>query len=567
MGLMDLILCALMSNPGLLAPGAISSAAHEGAFALTPDGQSIYFTRFGAGMTRPEFFVSDRRDGRWSEARRAGMPEGAVPAPFSFSPDGGKLFYSHAKDGNGRVRLWVAERDGGGWKNARPVGGALEKWDGDQVSPSVTADGTLYFSSNPRGAATWDIYRSALKDGQYADPELLGGPQYERISSPRPEQDVAVSADGKRLVFSSAFSRNGQGGADLFLAELPPNQRTGAWTWTLAAVNTAADETNPQLSPDGKRLYFCRGGDIHEVDLERSRGPARDSTLWKRRADLPSVRQWPQAAVSRGRIYVYGGRGVKGWVHQMDVYDPETDSWSPAGSGPEGWTQAVLASAGDRLFLIRRGAPGMAEYRPELKRWEVRAAPAEFTLPEGPPMGSRTVVDGRKAYTMFASGELRSISYFAECDLKTGAWRPLRSMPAASAQMAAFEGRIYAFGQQTFVYDPSVDQWTEAASMGIPRFETAPAVVGDEIWLIGGHGVRDEGILGDITPDILRFDLQRNQWRPGPALPWQRWGSAAIQVNGRLFVIGGIRPGPVWSADQSVFEYTPKTKLKKRVAR
>ena len=94
--------------------------------------------------------------------------------------------------------------------------------------------------------------------------------------------------------------------------------------------------------------------------------------------------------------------------------------------------------------------------------------------------------------------------------------------------------------------------------MGIPRFEAAPVAVGDEIWLIGGHGSRDDGILGDITPDILRFDPRRNQWREGPALPWQRWGSAAIEVKGRLFVIGGIRPGPAWSADQSVFEYVPE---------
>ncbi len=168
------------------------------------------------------------------------------------------------------------------------------------------------------------------------------------------------------------------------------------------------------------------------------------------------------------------------------------------------------------------------------------------------------MVAGRKAYTMLATGELRAFSYLAEYDLDTGVWTPRRSMPPASAQMAAFGGRIYAFGERTVVYDPEADQWTEAASMGIPRSEAAPVAVGDEIWLIGGHGSRDDGILGDITPDILRFDPRRNQWREGPALPWQRWGSAAIEVKGRLFVIGGIRPGPVWSADQSVFEYVPE---------
>ena len=553
-----ILISALLLNAGVFAPGVISTRAHEGPFAFTPDGQTIYFTRFAAGMTRPEFFVSHRREGRWSEAQRAAMPEGALPAPLSFSPDGGKLFYTHAKEGKGRARLWVAERDGDGWKNARPVGGALEKWDADQVSPSVTSDGTLYFSSNPRGSGSWNIYRSALKDGQYEEPELLGAPRYERISTTSPEEAVTVSADGKLLVFSSARSRNGQGGSDLYLAELPAHERWGAWTWTLAAVNTAGDETDPQLSADGKRLYFCRAGDIYEVEFQSVRRPAPESAPWKRRADLPSVRQWPQAAVVKGRIYVYGGLGRKGWEHAMDVYDPETDSWSAVGPGPEGWTQAVLVSLDDRLFLIRRGGPGVAEYRPELKRWEVRPAPAEFAIGEGSPWGSRTVVAGRKAYTMLANGDLRSFSYFVEYDLDTGVWMPRRSMPPASAQMAALGGRIYAFGAGTVVYDPAADQWTEAGSIGIPRFESAPVAVGDEIWLIGGHGSRGDGALGDVTPDIVRFDPRRSQWREGPALPWQRWGSAAIQVKGRLFVIGGIRPGPVWSPDQSVFEYVPK---------
>jgi hypothetical protein len=548
---------ALLLNAGVFAPGVISSSSHEGPFAFTPDGQTIYFTRFAAGTTGPEFFVSHRRESRWTEPQRAAMPEGALPAPFCFSPDGGKLFYTHAREGKGRARLWVAERDGNGWKNARPAGGALEKWDADQVSPSVTSDGTLYFTSNPRGDAAWDIYRSALRDGQYAEPELLGAPRYQRISTPKSETGVTVSADGKLLLFSSVRSRNGQGGSDIYSAELPAHERWGAWTRSLAAVNTMGDETDPHLSADGKRLYFCRAGDIYEIELESLRPAPSASTPWKRRADLPSVRQWPQAAVANRKIYVYGGLGVKGWVHEMDVYDPETDTWSSVGPGPEGWKQAVLVSLDDRLILIRRGGPGVAEYRPDLKRWEARPAANELTIGEAQPWSSRTIVAGRKAYTMLSTGDFRPFTCLAEYDLDTGVWSPRRSMPPATAQMAAFQGRIYAFGERTVIYDPSTDQWTETPGMGVPRFEAAPVVIGDEIWLIGGHGTRDEGILGDVKPDIVRLDPRRNQWREGPALPWQRWGSAAIQVNGRLFVIGGIRPGPVWSADPSVFEYVP----------
>jgi hypothetical protein len=270
------------------------------------------------------------------------------------------------------------------------------------------------------------------------------------------------------------------------------------------------------------------------------------------------VRQWPQAAVVKGRIYVYGGLGTKGWVHEMDVYDPETDSWSAMGPGPEGWKEATLVSLDERLFLIRRGGPGVAEYRPDSKGWEVRPAVSEFAVREGRPWQTRTVVAGRKAYTSFSTGEFRDFFYWAEYDLDTGAWTPRRSMPPVSAQLAAVGGRIYAFGERVVVYDPARDQWTDAGGVEIPRFEAALVTIGSEIWLIGGHGTRDDGILGDVTPDIVRFDPQRNQWREGPPLPWLRWGSAAVEVKGRLFVIGGIRPGPMWSADRSVFEYVPQ---------
>jgi hypothetical protein len=536
----------------------VSSPAYEGPFAVTPDGQTVYFTRLVAGTDRPRFLVSHRRDGRWTAPDAAIMPEGILPSPFSFSPDGSKLFYTHAKDSDGRARVWVADSDASAWKNARPAGGALSKWDGDQVSPSVTGDGTLYFCSHPRGSESWDVYRSALKDGQYAEPELLGAPRYQRISSRRPETAVTVSADGKRLVFAGVHAGNGQGGADLFLAELPAHERWGAWTWTLAAVNTSADETDPQLSPDGKRLYFCREGDIYEVEMETLL-PSTESTVWKRKADLPSVRQWPNVAVFKGRIYVYGGIGLKNeWLHQIDVYDPATDKWSAAGPGPEGWSEAALVSIHDRLFLIRAGGPGIAEYRPDQRDWQVHPASDHFTVAGARPWSSRTVVVGSKAYVMFTIDDLRRFSSFADYDFDRGAWTPCHSMPGNFLQMAALGNRIYAFGERTLVYDPGADQWTEAASIGIPRFETAPVAVGNEIWLVGGHGSRDEGVVGDITPDILRFDPRANQWRPGPALPWQRWGSAAIELNGRLFVLGGIRPGPVWAPDRSVFEYISK---------
>jgi hypothetical protein len=555
---------ALVLSAGVFAPGVVSTSADEGPFAFAPDGRTIYFTRFAAGMAKPGFFVSHLENGRWSQPKPAAFPDGASPAPFSISPDGERLYFTHVQESNQRQRLWVADRAGEGFKNARPLGDVFEKWDGDQTSPSVASDGTLYFTSNRRpGAGDWDIYRSVRKNGQYGEPELLGGGRYRRISTLHPEAGVAVAPDGSFLVFSSAGAPNGLGGYDLYLVELPGDERTGAWASNLGPlVNTPADEANPHLSADGKRLYFCRSGDIIEVDLDKVRRPPAESTMWKRRADMPGSREWPQLATIGGRIYVYGGLepgNPRRWAHRVDVYDPASSSWSILPSPPADWKQGTLATLDDRLFLFRRGGPGVAEYRPESKQWEVKPASGTFAIGEAWPFQTRTVVVGRKAYTMFTEYGVAgsSFTYFVEYDFDTGAWTPRQSMAFPTPQLVAFDGRVYAFGEHTSVYDPATGQWTEAARVDMPRLESAVAVYGDEIWLIGGHGVRAADTDGDITPTVVRFNPRRNEWHAGPALPVQRAAAAAITVNGRLFLMGGVKPGTVFSSDLSVFEYVP----------
>jgi peptidoglycan-associated lipoprotein len=92
----------------LFAPGVISTLAHEGSFAFTPDGRTIYFTRFAPGMTAPKFFVSHLVEGHWSEPTQALMPQGVAASPLCISPDGQRLYFTHERDASGRARLWTA---------------------------------------------------------------------------------------------------------------------------------------------------------------------------------------------------------------------------------------------------------------------------------------------------------------------------------------------------------------------------------------------------------------------------------------------------------------------------
>ncbi len=529
-----LAICALILVQGahaqpsaaVFAPGVVSTSAHEGPFAFTPDGKTLYFVRLAAGMLRPGLFVSHQQAGRWGEPKQIAFPEGASAAPFSLSPDGAKIYCTHSPDSQNRSRLWVADRDAETWKNARPLGGALAKWDGDQASPSVTSDGTLYFTSNrPGGSGGWDIYRSALRNGEYREPELMGGGRNRRISTAHDEAGVAAARDGSFLVFSSKGARNGFGASDLYIVDLSA-EGWSAWVWNLGPlVNSPVEELDPSLSPDNKHLYFSRAGDIYEIDLDAVRRPPAESAVWKTRTEVPLPRNWPQAVVANGRIYVYGGLTggfatgrPERWVHEVDVYDPANSTWSSLPPAPDGWKQATLASMDNRLFLFRRGGPGVAEYRPGSNRWEIKAPASDFALPEGWPSQTRTVVLGRKAYTYFAVDDsTRTFTYFVEYDFETGKWTPKAAMPSPAPQLVVFDGRIYGFGDDVSVYDPQADKWTIVAPIAMPRLEAAVVAYKDEIWVIGGHGLRAEGVDGDISPTVVRYNPRLNTWSPGPA--------------------------------------------------
>jgi hypothetical protein len=249
------------------------------------------------------------------------------------------------------------------------------------------------------------------------------------------------------------------------------------------------------------------------------------------------------------------------WSNLVEVYDPASNSWGPALAIPQGWVEAALVSMDDRLFLFRRGGPGIAEYRVDKGQWEVQRSADPFTIAQTAPFRTRTVVLGRKAYTTFSTYSLREHSYFVEYDFDSGVWTQKRSMPFPTAQIAAFNGRIYSFSggedaTQVSIYDPTADAWTAGARMDMPRWESALVMFDNKIWLIGGHGLRSsEPMDGDVHPTVMCFDPIRNEWSRGPELPDQRAGAAAVTVNGRLFVFGGLHLAANPSYDPSVMEY------------
>src|SRR5262245_39968473 len=247
---------------------ALSSGHNESCVTFTPDGKTAYFQKGIAWSGISVIVFSDLKDSRWTEPEVASFSgRYRDSAPF-IAPDGKRLFFSSARSLDGEsakndLDIWFVEKTANGWGEPQNLGSPVNTAD-QETSPSVAADGTLYFASNRAGARGGaDIYRSRLVGGKYAEPENL-----EAINTTDYDSNPCVDARGEQLFFAS--SRPGGAGAmDIYVSA----HRNGRWEAPRnvgAAVNTPAAELWTALSPDGRYLFFNSSRKIGDPAFERT---------------------------------------------------------------------------------------------------------------------------------------------------------------------------------------------------------------------------------------------------------------------------------------------------------
>ena len=137
--------------------------------------------------------------------------------------------------------------------NPNRMGAPLNKFQ-LQYFPALTATKTyLVFtarnSDNPQ--ADEDLYVSVKQDNVWSEPVSIS----ENINSPSNEGTASISGDGKTLVFSSCNRPGSFGDCDLYISLRNGN----IWSKPVnlgRLVNSAAWDSQPCLSADGRTLYF-----------------------------------------------------------------------------------------------------------------------------------------------------------------------------------------------------------------------------------------------------------------------------------------------------------------------
>lgn len=248
----------------IFAPGVVTTGTYTRDVAMMPDGSELYF---GVLLGPVTAIIQLRRgpDGVWGE------PE---VAPFSrdsrffnlepaISPDGSRfMFLSTRLEGRepeaDEMRAWVnqdiwaMDREGDEWGEPYNLGAPVNTED-SEFFPSMTRDGTLYFTRSPAEGGESYIHRSRLRDGAYQEPERLGP----EVNSTSNQFNAFIAPDESYLILCTGDREDTLGGTDYYVVFRSPEDRWSEPINMGAVVNTeGAGEFSPYVSPDGRYLFF-----------------------------------------------------------------------------------------------------------------------------------------------------------------------------------------------------------------------------------------------------------------------------------------------------------------------
>lgn len=248
------------SRPAIFAPGVLCTGMYERDVAISPAGDEIFF---GLIQARTVTILHTRRiDGVWSEPSVA--PFAADPEFFFLEPcvaaAGNRVLFLSTrppagqppKPGWGYQDIWASDRrEDGAWGEPYNLGPPVNT-DGEEYYPSLTRDGTLYFTRGvgQDSSAIWRARPAGPDRRGFAEPEKLTGP----VNASPFVYNACIAPDESYLV---ACVR-GEGGTSRYLVFF----RTPEDTWSEGI--DPGEEINPpgvgaissSLSPDGRYFFF-----------------------------------------------------------------------------------------------------------------------------------------------------------------------------------------------------------------------------------------------------------------------------------------------------------------------
>jgi len=252
----------------LFAPGIVSLGDFEHSSPVfSPDLTEIYWSTIieenGKVVLRPTYFMK-MVNGIWTKPQIPyfGKKFLCCENPF-ISPDGERLFF--AADNTipiGNFNLYFVNRVGNGWSEPVKMNKSINRPNYHACLPTVSKKGTLYFYSYHEQAETgFGLYYSELVNSEYQKPVFME----KKFNSLQVDWTPYIAPDESYLIFCS-FRDGGFGSGDLYICF---KERDGSWGKIINMgdkINTDLNERFPNVTPDGKYLFFNSTRKIQGAD-------------------------------------------------------------------------------------------------------------------------------------------------------------------------------------------------------------------------------------------------------------------------------------------------------------
>lgn len=259
---------------------SINSQVHEGPVSFSRDNNLIYFTRNNMVGGIAKANSKGQVTMKIYEARRGKFDwEGIRALPFNndeytcfhptLSADGRRLFFSSDMPGGyGGYDLYYVEKKMDSWSKPINLGSAINTT-GNEVFPFLHESGTLFFSSNGHGGeGGLDIFLAEMNDNDWGTPFNLGQP----FNSPNDDLGFIINEEGTRGYLSSDRA-GGEGEDDIYMFQSDVsilNNEVPLLSTMIVAFDQA---TNERISNAGVRIFtqsedgFAEGNNLYDVQL------------------------------------------------------------------------------------------------------------------------------------------------------------------------------------------------------------------------------------------------------------------------------------------------------------
>jgi len=138
---------------------------------------------------------------------------------------------------------------------------------------------------------------------------------------------------------------------------------------------------------------------------------------------------------------------------------------------------------------------------------------------------------------------------FASSGFTQARWTRLAPFPEPDEELygVSVNGKLYVLGGfgagkargAVFEYDPAVDRWTKKRPMARPVHHQAMVAYQGKIYVFGGFVAPATGGGWEPVDNAWEYDPAADTWKALAPLPMKRGSAVAVEVGGRMYVIGG----------------------------